>query len=100
MEFPDNSSSQSEPVKPRRFNLEKSVECIANLARKNPHKIELIPILEDLRKLLEIKKAGRWNDESNHDMKQYVRYALKRVYASMPDTPVKNSNSNPEEKLA
>ena len=70
------------------------------MARNNPQKIELIPILEDLRKLLEIKKAGRWNDESNHDMKQYVRYALKRVYASMVEPQVKRSNSNPEEKLA
>ena len=28
------------------------------MARKNPYTIELIPILEDLRKLLEIKKEG------------------------------------------
>ena len=68
------------------------------MARNNPQKIELIPILEDLRKLLEIKKAGRLGDGSSHDMIQYVHYALKRVNAGIGERLKKRSNSNPEEK--
>ena len=97
----DNRSPQSEPLKPRRITFEESVERVASIARKYPHRIEFIPILEDLRKLLEIKKAGRLGDGSSHDMIQYVHYAMKRVNAGIRERlAMKSSNSNPEEKLA
>ena len=81
------------------FPHEEHVEAISRLVRKYPCAIELVPILEDMKALLELKNAGRLDDASSHDMKQFVHYALKRFYKHIRKPLGTSPSSNPEENL-